>query len=137
MTIQPEQVLSFIELDQIASLYGTLIDHQDWGRLGEVLSDDIVFDLTGIGRGVLEGLPEVQRYMEQDAIHPAAHLVANVVVQELDDNSGRMSCRLLAVQGDGSVVAGEYQDEVRRTAAGWRFSRRAFTYTRRSRTGAN
>jgi len=135
MSIPVERLADHIELDQLASRYANLIDHQEWGRLGEVLADDIAFDLTGISRGVLEGLPEVQRYMAQDAIHPAAHLVANVTVDELEGDRGRMTCRLLAVQGDGTVVAGEYQDEVRRTFEGWRFSRRAFTYVRRTTPG--
>lgn len=132
MTIPPEQLADHVELVQIASRYGNLIDHQEWDRLSEVLADDITFDLTGISRGVLEGLAEVQRYMEHDAIHPAAHLVSNVTVDELEGDVARLTCRLLAVQGDGTVVAGEYRDRARRTPEGWRFDRRAFTYVRRT-----
>ena len=134
MIIPRDQLGDHLELQQLASRYGNLVDHAQWAALGEVLAEDVVFDLSGIKRGVVEGLARVQQYMEHEAIHPAAHLMSNVTVDALDEERGRMTCRLLAVQGDGTVLAGEYQDEVRRTADGWRFSRRTFSYVRRQRT---
>ncbi|HTU13105.1 MAG TPA: nuclear transport factor 2 family protein [Allosphingosinicella sp.] len=44
---------------------------------------------------------------------------------EIDGDAARGTCRFAAETSAGASVTGHYEDEYRRTGAGWRFSRRA------------
>jgi hypothetical protein len=125
------QLADRIELHELAARYGDLIDARDWVGLARVFTPTVTFDLTDVNGGELHGLESVQRYMDTEALHPEAHLMTNVYVEELGPNDGRMRARLLAVQLDGTVSTGEYHDRVIRTAEGWRIEHRVFKYRRR------
>jgi 3-phenylpropionate/cinnamic acid dioxygenase small subunit len=123
-----------IELHELPGRYGDAIDDRDWARLAEIFTDDAVFDITDLGEPCLNGLAEIQRYMDEDARHPRAHLMTNIYVDETPDAT-RLSFRIVALLPERVVGTASYYDEVVKTAAGWRVKHRVITRRRRPTTG--
>jgi SnoaL-like domain len=123
-----------IELHELPGRYGDAIDDRDWARLGEIFTDDAVFDITDLGEPCLNGLAEIRRYMDEDARHPRAHLMTNIYVDETPD-AVRLSFRIVALLPERVVGTASYYDEVVKTAAGWRVRHRVITRRRRPTSG--
>lgn len=121
-----------VELHELPGRYGDFIDDRDWARLDRIFTEDATFDLTDLGVPMLRGLAEIQRFMAQDADHPATHLMTNVYVDETDHDV-RMSFRIVALRKGRSVASASYYDVVVKTADGWRVKKRVTTLRRRPR----
>jgi SnoaL-like domain len=120
-----------IELHELPGRYGDAIDDRDWARLGEIFTDDAVFDLTDLGEPCLNGLAEIKRYMDEDAKHPRAHLMTNIYVDETPDGA-HLSFRIVALLPERVVGTASYYDDVVKTPAGWRVRHRVLTRRRRA-----
>jgi 3-phenylpropionate/cinnamic acid dioxygenase small subunit len=121
-----------IELHELAGRYGDAIDDRDWDRLGQIFTEDAVFDLTDLGEPRLEGLPEIKRYMAEDAKHPRTHLMTNIYVNETPDGA-QLFFRIVALLPDRVVGTASYYDDVVKTRDGWRVRSRVITLRRRPR----
>lgn len=109
---------------ELLALHGHLVDDGDLGRLDEVFTDDVLYDLSPLGADVLHGIDEVRASaLQLGDRNPVAHLVTNVLVEEHDGQVAVRS-KFLGVQRDGSVGSGVYVDRLRRTTTGWRISHR-------------
>ena len=53
-----------LELHELPGRYGDAIDDRDWERLGQIFTDDAVFDLTDLGARRLEGLEDIKAFMD-------------------------------------------------------------------------
>jgi hypothetical protein len=124
-----------LALHELMGRYGDIVDARAWDRLGEIFTPDVTYDVTSIGAGVIEGLEALVAFMDRHAVHPEAHLMANVHVDELTARTGVLRARILALQPDGTVRTGAYRNDVVKTGDGWRIRRLVFTYQRRRRTG--
>ncbi|MBV9510360.1 MAG: nuclear transport factor 2 family protein [Caulobacteraceae bacterium] len=117
--------MDFIEIHQLISHYGHVIDERQWSRIRELFTDDITYDLTPMGGAVYQGPDEILAFWKDPATsHPLAHHVTNVVVSEDDDGTVRVISKVIShrIGGGGSAV---YRDVVRRTPQGWRIAVRA------------
>ena len=121
-----------IELHELAGRYGDAIDDRDWDRLGQIFTEDAVFDLTDLGEPRLEGLAEIKRYMAEDAKHPRTHLMTNIYVDETPDGA-QLFFRIVALLPDRIVGTASYYDDVVKTRDGWRVRNRVITLRRRPR----
>lgn len=119
--------------------YATGIDRRDWATLRSAFTVDCVLDYGQIG--TFEGVDAVADFMEQS--HAAAghtlHRLTNVVI-ELDGDRAiartYVDGLILAAHNTSGVNAvGFYDDELTRTAQGWRIARRAFTAVRITAVG--
>jgi len=119
-----------LELHELPGRYGDAIDDRDWDRLGQIFTDDAVFDLTDLGEPRLEGLAEIKRYMDQDPRHPRTHLMTNIYVDETPAGA-RLFFRIVALLPDRLVGTASYYDEAIKTPAGWRVKNRIITLRRR------
>ena len=129
MTSGDLTVADKLELHELNCRYADLIDHCDWAGLAEIFTTGATFDITSPGRSrFLVGLDAIQHYMEHEARHPAAHHITNVYVDQGEDGSIQLHTRLLLVQHDRAAESGEYNDDVVRTAEGWRVAARAYTF---------
>jgi len=128
------EVTDRIELHELPGRYGDAIDDRDWARLASIFTDDAVFDLTDLGGPRLNGLAEIQRYMDEEAEHPRTHLMTNIYVDETPDGV-RLSFRIVALLPERVVGTASYYDDVVKTADGWRVSNRVITLRRRARRG--
>jgi 3-phenylpropionate/cinnamic acid dioxygenase small subunit len=113
-----------LAIHELLALHGHLVDGGALDRLDELFTDDVVYDLQPLGGTALNGVEAIRIAARQlGDRNPVAHLVTNVVVREHDGEVTACS-KFLGVQRDGSVGSGVYEDVLRRTADGWRISRR-------------
>ncbi|MBM4198549.1 MAG: nuclear transport factor 2 family protein [Gammaproteobacteria bacterium] len=115
-----------LAIHELIGLYGIVIDERDWSRVDELFTDDVLYDMSELGLGVLQGKDAVlQLWRDRDDLHPLAHHATNIVVSaEADGNSPQVISKGLGVGRKGRVGSVTYRDLVRRTAVGWRIARR-------------
>lgn len=114
--------------------YATGIDRRDWPLFRTVFTDDCDLDYGEIGRW--QGVDEVTDFM--DKTHAIAghtlHRLSNLVITvDGDKASARTYVDAVIMFGDnqaGVNAWGFYDDEIVRTAEGWRIARRRFTQVR-------
>lgn len=107
------------------ALHGHLVDEGQFHRLDEVFTDDVVYDVTDVGAGVLRGLEEncaAARALGDR--NPVGHHVTNTVLTERPDGSVAARSKGIGISVDGSCGSLTYEDTVVRTDAGWRISHR-------------
>jgi 3-phenylpropionate/cinnamic acid dioxygenase small subunit len=114
--------------------YATAVDTRDWERLGSLFTDDACWEYSGSGERISEPTAIVARIstsMERfDATH---HLTGNHVAAVHDDHAEHtcyyqaQHVRLGLPDGEKFLGAGRYDDRLRRTPDGWRFTHRRIT----------
>lgn len=113
-----------IEIQMLLGLYGHILDERDWDSLDQVFSEDIVFDATDSGLGVMRGIAAiVEVWQEPFDGHPLGHYMTNVVITEDEDGTVRARSKHLGARV-GTITLMTYSDIVRRTSVGWRLSER-------------
>ncbi|EEP72449.1 conserved hypothetical protein [Micromonospora sp. ATCC 39149] len=121
-----------VAIHELVALHGHLMDDGAFDRLSELFTDDVAYDVTAYGFGVLRGheaITEAARALGDG--NPLGHHVTNVVVVEDPDGTVRARSKGLGVQADGSLGTVVYEDVVRRAATGWRIDRRRVVPRRR------
>jgi 3-phenylpropionate/cinnamic acid dioxygenase small subunit len=122
-----------LEIHELIGLHGHLMDEGRFDRLGELFTAEVVYDVTLLGGGELRGpgaIADVGRALGDG--NPVAHHVTNVVVQPgTDADTARVVSKGLGVTTDGTVGSVTYEDDVVRTADGWRIARRTVRPRRR------
>jgi 3-phenylpropionate/cinnamic acid dioxygenase small subunit len=117
-----------VQIQQVLALYGHLLDEREWHRLGEVLSADAVADYSSGGTSrQLAGLAEIVQFLST-ANASSAHHVSNISVAD-EDGTVRVVSKFFVPYTRAEHLphrwyGGVYEDEVRRTEAGWRIQRR-------------
>ncbi|POX43120.1 nuclear transport factor 2 family protein [Streptomyces sp. Ru73] len=111
---------------ELLSLHGHLFDAGELHRLGELFTEDVVYDVTDFGQPPLKGVTAIREAARAlgEAI-PVGHHVTNVVLVELPDGGGvHALSKGLGVNADGTTGSVTYEDTVVRAADGWRISHR-------------
>ena len=116
-----------IEIQQLYARYNTAIDTGDGKTFGACFVEAGHFDS---GVGVLEGREAIGGFAVQThtSMPGMRHNSTNILL----DGDGDQACGsafLIGYLVDGGykvIVTGRYTDELERTDAGWRFSRRVF-----------
>jgi ketosteroid isomerase-like protein len=111
--------------------YATALDTRDWGRLGSLFTDDAGWEYSGSGErlsGPSAIVARISASLERfDATH---HLNGNHVTTVRGDEAEHtcyyqaQHVRLGLPGGEKFLGAGRYDDRLRRTADGWRFTHR-------------
>jgi 3-phenylpropionate/cinnamic acid dioxygenase small subunit len=122
------------DISDVLVRYATGIDRRDWPLFRTVFTDDCQLDYGEIG--VWNGVDAVADFMEQT--HALAgqtmHRLTNQAIRvDGDRASSRTYVDAVIMFGDnqsGVNALGFYDDEIVRTAAGWRIARRRFTQVR-------
>jgi hypothetical protein len=115
-----------LDLLELQALYGHILDRHEWGRLDEIYADDAVFDATSVGVPAMHGLAEIREKLiplEESGV-TLAHHSTNAVVLEAGETSARMLSKYITHHLTAAVSFGEYEDELVKTADGWRIARR-------------
>lgn len=113
--------------------YATAIDSRQYSLLETVFTGDAAIDYGVVGQWI--GAVEVARFMEAahiGAAHTMHRMTNQVIAIEGDRGTVRTYVDALILAGDGSGAnpVGYYDDEVVRTADGWRIARRTYTPVR-------
>lgn len=119
-----------VELHELPGRYGDAIDDRNWDGLDRIFTPDGVFDLTDLGVPLLDGLPAIKKFMDEDAQHPKTHMMTNIYVDETSDGV-KMFFRIVAMQSKGLMGTASYYDDVVKTDDGWRVKHRVVTLRRR------
>jgi len=110
---------------ELVHRHGHLTDAGELDAWEELFTADVVYDVSDLGFGAIEGLRAARTAAEAlGAGNPVAHHVTNVVVTDGADGGARVLSKGLGVRTDGTVGSVTYEDVVVRTEAGWRISRR-------------
>lgn len=122
-------VADIIEIEQLVARYNMAIDDGDGDEYAATFIEDGVFvapDMNIAGREALAAFGGAAKERKTQIRH---WVNSQVVTVTGDTATTRSNLMLLRVGGEGPVVllTGRYADELRRTDAGWRFTRREFT----------
>jgi ketosteroid isomerase-like protein len=113
-----------VAIDQLYALYGYVMDDCDWARLGDVFTEDIVFDASAMGVPVMEGFAGIQEVHLSSRQTPLAHHVTNVLVERIDGDTATVRAKAIGMYSQGRAFSGEYADTLVKTDDGWRIRRR-------------
>ncbi len=126
--------VDIIEIHQLLGRYGHCIDHRRWDDFADLFTSDASIDYAGgTGTVVREGRDAVvDWFRELDDLHPPAHHVTNIVVDDGADPDGPVDVhsKFLApftreVHEPKRLYGGDYHDVVVRDRGRWRFSHKA------------
>ena len=117
------------EILTILDRYATALDRRDWSLMDQVFSEDLIYDAgEWIMNTRADYVQTVRGYL--DGCGPTQHLLGNYRVQ-IQEKSAQSACYVRAFhRGLGELadttyeMGGEYRDELRNTAQGWRISHR-------------
>ncbi|GAA4462058.1 nuclear transport factor 2 family protein [Phytohabitans houttuyneae] len=114
-----------IAITDLINEHGHVTDRGDFDALSTLFTEDVTYDVSALGGGVLVGLAAAREAALALAdANPVAHHVTNIVIHEAADGVVHARSKGLGVMADGSVGSATYQDTVERTAAGWRITHR-------------
>jgi hypothetical protein len=111
---------------ELIALHGHLVDAGEFGRLGELFTDDFVYDVEALGFGSLAGakaFEEASRALGDG--NPLGHHVTNALVIAEAHDEATVRSKGIGILADGTSGTVVYEDVVRRTGAGWRIARRS------------
>jgi 3-phenylpropionate/cinnamic acid dioxygenase small subunit len=119
--------------------YATGIDRRDWPLFRTVFTDDCELDYGEIG--TWKGLDAVAEFMEQ--VHAmAGHTLHRLSNQAITVDGDKAEARtyidgliMMADNTSGVNAIGYYDDDIVRTADGWRIARRRYTQVRLTTVG--
>jgi hypothetical protein len=127
-----------LDIVELPARYADALDRLQPARLVEVFTDDAVWEM--VGRIRLDGLDEIMEFMGRPDVHPGAHLMTNIYIESVseDQRDGGPLVHLCSrgvypvgasdPRNPTSVFYGRYDDDVVRTAAGWRIRHRRYQH---------
>jgi 3-phenylpropionate/cinnamic acid dioxygenase small subunit len=122
------------DISDLLVRYATGIDRRDWPLFRTVFTDDCELDYGEIG--TWQGVDAVTEFMDKThamAGHTLHRLTNQAIAVDGDNATARTYIDAVIMFGDnqaGVNAWGFYDDEVVRTADGWRIARRRFTQVR-------
>lgn len=108
------------------SRYGFFVDDRAWDRFDEVFVADAQYDCRDFGGPLCASLEELRDFFSSTP-HPVAHHVTNIVIDSTGEATATARSKFIVPRADGTTGTGEYADQLVRTPAGWRITRRRAT----------
>ena len=125
-------------IGETLALHGHIFDGGQLGRLEEIFTPDVIYDLSDAGVGTFEGIEAIRRgALQLGARNPIAHHVTNVVITSQDEDSVTVQSKGLMIMANGTFGSVTHHDTLRRQNGGWRISRRVITEQRTPLNGAH
>ncbi len=124
-------------IGETLSLHGHIFDGGHLGRLEEIFTPDVVYDLSDVGVGTFEGIEAIRRgALQLGAGNPIAHHVTNVVITSEEEDLVTVQSKGLMIMGNGAFGSVTHHDTLRRHNGGWRISHRVISAQRTPLNGA-
>ncbi|GAA1501612.1 hypothetical protein GCM10009760_64560 [Kitasatospora kazusensis] len=112
-------------ISELISMHGHLCDEGELDRLGEVFTDDVVYDVTDFGQEPLTGVEAVRAAaVTLGDANPVGHHVTNIVLTEGGEGHVHARSKGIGINRDGTSGSVTYEDTVVLTGQGWRISYR-------------
>ena len=121
-------------IQRVLVRYATSLDDRDWDGLAECFTEDAVADY---GVGSFEGVPAIVGLCRQmlEPLEISQHLLGSFEIN-VDGDTAHSRCYFHAQHSrpglpDGQflIVAGTYEDQLARSASGWRIRHRKLIAT--------
>jgi ketosteroid isomerase-like protein len=123
--LRPVSAEDRIAIHELIALHGHLADDRRAEDVDQLVTDDVTYDLEDYGMGTVRGLAALRALFEaRPGVQPVGHHVTNVIVTATHDGGAHVRSKGLAVMENGTVGTVIYDDEVVKTAAGWRIAHR-------------
>lgn len=120
-----------IRITELLYLHGHLFDSGALDRLGELFTEDVVYDVTDLGGGTLRGVAAIRdAALAMGDRNPVGHHITNVVLEVVADGEVRALSKGIGVLADGGCGSVTYEDVVVRGERGWRIAHRRATARR-------
>ncbi|WP_223569750.1 nuclear transport factor 2 family protein [Pseudomonas sp. BF-R-26] len=116
-------ISDIVEVNQLLSLWGHLVDRRAWHRFDEVLTDDALYDCSIFGYTPVSGIDAIRGMFDQEG-HARAHHTTNVYVQDGPGDELIAESKGLGLLANGAVASVTFLDKLRPTLAGWRLASR-------------
>ncbi|MEU9016068.1 nuclear transport factor 2 family protein [Actinomadura sp. NPDC048394] len=124
-----------LAITDLISLHGHYADTGELDRMTELFTEDVVYDVTAVGGGLIEGRAALkQAGLDLGDRNPLAHHVTNVVVTAGDGDTARAVSKAIAVLADHSCASATYEDTVVRDGGRWLISHRTIRPRRKPLT---
>jgi ketosteroid isomerase-like protein len=114
--LSAEDVLA---IQAVIMKYGFLIDDRQFGRLGEVFTEDAVVDYRPGGDGPFTGLAKIDQAMKT-LQHPVQHMMVSHIIDDVSGDQVTTRTKALIPLQAGGIADITYRDVLVRTPAGWR-----------------
>jgi hypothetical protein len=127
-----------LQIGETLALHAHLADEDQLDRLDEVFTPDAVYDMSGSGLGVFEGIGAIRAAaaeMRRAGRSPLAHFLTNVVIASTADDEATARSKGLMIMADGHLRAVRHDDVLRHRDGAWRISRRTITPARPAAAG--
>ncbi|AYF76945.1 nuclear transport factor 2 family protein [Nocardia yunnanensis] len=112
-----------LAIHELLALHGHVSDTGDFARFPEIFTDNVEYDLTAYGAGVITGIPSlIALALQLGDRNPLAHHVTNIIVTPTTPTSAQALSKGLAVNLDGTTASVTYEDTLHQTPAGWRIT---------------
>ncbi|HEY2062243.1 MAG TPA: nuclear transport factor 2 family protein [Amycolatopsis sp.] len=112
-------------ITRVINRHGFLIDSGLLDGLDEVFTADVVYDVRDFGGGEVVGLPAMREWvLGLGDRNPVAHHVTNIVLDEIGDGVVHSLSKGIGIGADGTARSVTFDDQLERSEAGWRISRR-------------
>ena len=112
-------------IEDVINLHGHLIDKGDFASLPTYFAEDVSYDVTALGGGVLIGLAAAhEAALALGDANPLAHHVTNIVLEQAPDGTVRALSKYLGVMADGPLGSGTYEDTLQHGDGGWKLTHR-------------
>jgi SnoaL-like domain len=112
-------------ITEVIAMHGHLCDSGELGRLDEVFTADVSYDLTDFGQETLHGTKALAAAgWAGGERNPVGHHVTNVVLVEAAGGTVQARSKGIAVKADGTCGSVTYEDVIVRGDQGWRISQR-------------
>jgi len=119
----------FEQIGDVLVRYATGIDSRDWNLFRTCFTEDCKLDYGDLGRW--DNREAVTQFMIMSHSGPSMHRLSNFAISIGGDGARTRSYVDALVYGPGGLVGahnvGYYDDELVRTADGWRIARRRYT----------
>ena len=114
-----------VAITDLINQHGHLTDRGDFDGMSALFTEDVTYDVSAFGAGVLTGLAGIREAaIALGNANPVAHHVTNTVLDEKADGAVHALSKGLGIMADGSAGSVTYEDVIQRTAAGWRITHR-------------
>ncbi|MCW2530275.1 MAG: nuclear transport factor 2 family protein [Pseudonocardiales bacterium] len=132
MTTQPTIVQTGLDPDtrwqisEVLSLYGHIVDNQEWTYLPQVFTADAALDAQYTSA---KGIAEIQKHLESFGPWRSHHTL-NTITKRSGAEVSAWS-RFLVVEASGITISGDYVDTLTNTEDGWRIRSRRISLRNR------
>jgi SnoaL-like domain len=109
----------------LINLHGHLTDRGDFDGLPMLFAEEITYDVSAFGGGILVGLTAVREAaLALGDANPVAHHVTNIVLNETPDGMVHALSKGLGVMAAGSIGSVTYRDTIKRHDSRWKITHR-------------